>query len=151
MGGEQLFHEAMVWGRTGQRGIDKGARKTRPQLTEAQKRNTRQKIAETKRLDVGQPRLSFAGNTQARVDAEDEEGSVSYHGYTESQEDMRCGRHALNHVFDGPQISDDDLIQACRVFIAEYQLPDREGGEISRTSESDHLRFKYRCICAILH
>ena len=53
---------------------------------------------------------------------------LQYDGFFERQEEMRCGKHALNNALGGEHIfSNQDMSTACEIFIWESKFPDAPG------------------------
>lgn len=49
-----------------------------------------------------------------------EELLAAYPGYFETQEEARCGRHALNNIVGAAVFTNSDLTEACEYFLDEY-------------------------------
>ena len=43
--------------------------------------------------------------------------------YFETQEEMKCGKHALNNIMGGPQFTDEDVALACNSVVEEVSEP----------------------------
>ena len=61
---------------------------------------------------------------EEETDFETSEVPAIYPLYFETQEDLKCGSHALNNVFGEPIFTDEELNAACEALVQESLVPD---------------------------